>query len=206
MTIHLVHLADAAAQAWRNGGGRTRELLAWPTADAWQLRVSVADIARDGPFSNFPGVQRWFAVLEGAGVMLALPDADVQLTGHSPPCCFDGEAAPGCRLLAGPTRDLNLMSLRQHGQGLMRRALPGEPLRAGPAWRGLFNVEGVTLRTGTEETALPPFTLAWSTQSAGDWQVIHDASLAADADAAAGAARAWWLSFTRAPQPSETPT
>jgi environmental stress-induced protein Ves len=34
------------------------------------LRISVAEITRDGPFSAFAGVQRWFAVLEGAGVML----------------------------------------------------------------------------------------------------------------------------------------
>ena len=31
-------------------------------------------IAADGPFSPFPGVQRWFAVLSGAGVQLGLAD------------------------------------------------------------------------------------------------------------------------------------
>jgi environmental stress-induced protein Ves len=60
------------AQTWRNGGGSTRELLAWPEAGAWQLRISVAEITRDGPFSAFAGVQRWFAVLRGDGVRLRL--------------------------------------------------------------------------------------------------------------------------------------
>ena len=41
-------------QPWRNGGGRTRELLVWPAGDGlggttdWQLRVSVADITKNG--------------------------------------------------------------------------------------------------------------------------------------------------------------
>ena len=57
---------ERVAARWRNGGGRTRELLAWPDAADWKVRVSVADVESDGPFSAFPGVQRWFAVLEGA--------------------------------------------------------------------------------------------------------------------------------------------
>ena len=65
-----VRLADCPPQPWRNGGGVTRELLAWPQAADWRLRVSVADIERDGPFSPFPGVDRWFAVIEGDGVEL----------------------------------------------------------------------------------------------------------------------------------------
>ena len=60
-------------QPWRNGGGVTRELLAWPDGGDWRVRVSVADIDADGPFSAFPGVERWFAVLEGAGVALRSP-------------------------------------------------------------------------------------------------------------------------------------
>ena len=33
--------------------------------DDWTLRISVADIDADGPFSPFPGITRWFAVLDG---------------------------------------------------------------------------------------------------------------------------------------------
>ena len=71
-TPTLVLGADIAPQRWRNGGGWTRELLAWPDAAGWQVRLSVADVERDGPFSAFPGVQRWFAVLEGEGVELTV--------------------------------------------------------------------------------------------------------------------------------------
>ena len=55
---------------WRNGGGVTRELLAWPDPHDWLLRVSVADIHASGPFSKFPGVDRWFAVLAGGAVSI----------------------------------------------------------------------------------------------------------------------------------------
>lgn len=72
--IASVRLADCTPQPWRNGGGVTRELLIWtrpnrvssePTGSDWSVRVSVADIAHDGPFSSFPGIDRYFAVLEG---------------------------------------------------------------------------------------------------------------------------------------------
>jgi environmental stress-induced protein Ves len=61
--IRTMALGHASEQTWRNGGGSTRELLAWPEATDWQARISVAEITRDGPFSAFAGVQRWFAVL-----------------------------------------------------------------------------------------------------------------------------------------------
>ena len=72
--MNLVRCDALEPQPWRNGGGLTRELLAWPSRDDWALRISVADIRADGPFSAFPGVDRWFAVLEGDGVLLALPE------------------------------------------------------------------------------------------------------------------------------------
>lgn len=101
--------ADMPAVPWKNGGGVTRDLLCWPDAAAWKLRISLADIATDGPFSDFPGVQRWFAVVEGAGVELAFGARRHVQRVEDAPLIFDGAHAPGCRLLNGPTRDLNVM-------------------------------------------------------------------------------------------------
>ena len=53
MTPRLIALAATPPQPWRNGGGVTRELLAWPAGGGWQVRVSVAEIEADGPFSPF---------------------------------------------------------------------------------------------------------------------------------------------------------
>ncbi len=129
----MVRVADVAPQPWKNGGGRTRELLAWPRTDAWLVRVSVADIDADGPFSAFADIERCFAVLDGAGVVLSLPGGDVRLGPQDDAIRFAGEAAPMCRLIDGPTRDLNLMVRRGAGHARMQR----RPATRG-RWRGLF--------------------------------------------------------------------
>lgn len=125
MTPRLIELAGCPAQPWRNGAGRTHELLAWPAGEDWTVRVSLAEIEREAPFSAFPGVERWFAVVEGAGVRLDFAGRPLEVTTATRPLRFAGEAAPGCTLIAGPTRDLNLMVRRSRGRGWMCRARPG---------------------------------------------------------------------------------
>lgn len=197
MNPRLIRVADTPPQPWRNGGGSTRELLAWPSAANaahWQLRLSVADIAADGPFSEFVGVQRWFAVLQGAGVALTIAGRAQQQRLADAPLCFDGAAHTDCRLLDGPTRDLNLM-LRQRAGGLLP-AQPGLPWQSPGPVCGLFSrVPGrcqITARPGAVPTlaALPalallwfdaaPARLAWQPAAASDG---HDDNIA----------RAWWL-------------
>jgi hypothetical protein len=109
---------------WKNGGGVTRELLAWPGDGDWRVRISVAEIEADGPFSSFPGVDRWFAVLAGGGVALTIAGREQVRRAGDPPLAFSGDAPVGCRLLQGPSRDLNLM-LRGVA-GTMRPAVGGE--------------------------------------------------------------------------------
>lgn len=132
MSLHwnTVQLLDAPAQPWKNGGGTTQELGRWPAEGDWRWRISVARIEQDGPFSPYPGVQRWFAVLDGAGVLLRVERPGEQgtkagyelrrLTTQSPPVRFAGSAKVDCTLLAGATRDLNLM-VREPGAGMMFR-------------------------------------------------------------------------------------
>src|SRR5690554_3842924 len=110
MPTTIIDSTAIAPQPWRNGGGQTRELLTWPEGNDWQLRISVADIETDGPFSAFDGVQRWFTVLHGPGVELKFTDAKHVLRCGDDPLKFDGGEFPYCQLLDGPTRDLNLMA------------------------------------------------------------------------------------------------
>jgi uncharacterized protein len=186
---HVVELASVAPQPWRNGGGVTREVLAWPPGSGsdWLLRISVAEIERDGPFSPFPGVQRCFTVLEGAGVVLGFGEGEQMLTRESPPLGFDGAAAPSCRLVDGPTRDLNLMARASAGRPLMRPVDGAAPADSGPAtrWRGIYTAEPLRLAVGDATTlVLPPHSLAWS-DAAAPWLAMG----------AAPAPRAWWLSL-----------
>jgi environmental stress-induced protein Ves len=138
MDLLVVHAFDIPPQAWRNGAGQTRELLAWPDASSWQLRISLADVTQGGPFSAYPGVERWIAVVEGAGIELDLAGQAHRLDPRSEPLRFDGAEAVQCRLLDGPTRDLNLMSASGHGRML--------PAQSGAAWTSAMPQRGIFTR------------------------------------------------------------
>jgi uncharacterized protein len=187
-----VTLAEVPPQPWRNGGGLTRELLAWPADGPWLARISVADITRNGDFSVYPGVERWFAVIEGTGVELDFEVGSLLLTNCSDPFRFDGEQTPACRLLAGPTRDLNLMAQRACGSSQMQRVQPGLAWHSGAELRAVFTTGPMTLRVGARpETRLAAGTLAWDDGGdAAPWRALLPI----------GAPPAWWLSLQfRAP-------
>ncbi len=129
MSWNIVRLGEVAATPWRNGGGVTRELLAWPEGAHWKVRMSVAEVAQDGPVSRVPGVERWFAVLAGAGVRLRLEGATHALATGSAPFRFDGGAATDCALVAGPTQDFNLML--RGCSGRMERLHGGRAVESG---------------------------------------------------------------------------
>lgn len=191
MTLRLIHAQECAPQPWRNGGGQTRELLVWPPKGEWQLRISRADIAADGPFSAFPGVQRWFAVLQGAGVELALPMPQTLRAGDAP-LEFDGAAAPDCSLLDGPTQDLNLMA--RQGQGCMQAVVAGQAWLSTRAQRGLYATGAGTWSDGACLIHISAHTLLWhDTPDSAPWTFTPDAKAKAKAP---HRAPAYWLDFT----------
>ncbi|HYF17320.1 MAG TPA: HutD family protein [Ramlibacter sp.] len=158
----LVSLDAVAPQPWRNGGGSTRELLAWPSPQRWTVRISVADVTRAGPFSRFAGVERWFAVLEGRGVELRMPDGLHVLASTSPPLRFDGGVDVDCSLVDGPTRDLNLMA--PPGAAHLRRIGPhGHASHAGAgSLVALYaHRHAATVVEGVHPVHVPPYHLAW---------------------------------------------
>jgi environmental stress-induced protein Ves len=159
----LIQADEVAAQSWRNGGGLTRELLRWPIAAAaadWQLRISLAEVRSDGPFSIFPGIQRWFSVIDGAGVRLSLSGADHLLQPGHEPLNFSGELPVNCVLVDGPTRDLNLM--HAGGSASMARVQPGTSWRSSLSMRGLFTrVAGLWSTPDMPALQLPAHCLLW---------------------------------------------
>ena len=148
---------DACAcppRPWKNGGGLTRELFADAPGDGWRVRLSLADITCDGPFSPFPGTTRWFTVVEGAGVRLGEGPQALDLAPGDPPWRFDGALAPACRLRGGPTRDLNLML--RGADGALEPARVGAPGTRRARWRGLFTAGALHCRVGAHGHALAP--------------------------------------------------
>lgn len=121
MIWQIINLEQTPSSPWKNGGGVTRELVAWPRNSNWDWRMSVAEVASDGAFSRFEGVQRWFAVLNGNGVQLQMDEAVHVLTVSSEPFSFDGAAAVDCKLLSGATQDFNLMTRCNKAKAAMYR-------------------------------------------------------------------------------------
>jgi environmental stress-induced protein Ves len=194
--VQLIQADSVQPQAWRNGGGQTRELLVWPGANDWRLRISRADIEADGPFSAFAGVQRWFVVLSGYGVVLHMPTPDGHtldhhlLPGHTP-LHFDGGLAPGCSLIDGATQDLNLMA--RGGKAGMQDVVTDQPWPADFAMRGIYTACSGTWSDGLQAITLAAHSLQW---------VEHRTAAAMRFTANnTEPTRAWWLGYT----PDTTP-
>jgi environmental stress-induced protein Ves len=159
MTARAIALDSVRPQPWRNVGGMTRELLALPDGSDWNVRLSVADIDANGAFSAFPGVVRWFAVFEGAGVDLDFQSGSRRITRTDPPLRFEGDAAPMCRLVDGPTRDLNLML--RNADGAMALAIDHRPWSPAGQACGLFAVVDGVCHAGARPERVLARTLLW---------------------------------------------
>ncbi len=107
--MQIVRPAQWVTQPWRNGGGITHEVLREGPADAFTLRISVADVDRAGPFSRFPGIERWITLLEGKGFTLHRGEVSHRIDQPFVPFRFSGNDAIDCTLVEGPVRDLNVM-------------------------------------------------------------------------------------------------
>ncbi len=180
VAVRVVDAAACAPRPWANGGGATRELASGVAAGdagpddtggriaglpAFDWRLSLADIDREGPFSALAGVDRLFAPIAGR-VALAFGARDpVTLGTDDAPFAFDGALAPHARLDGGrPARALNLMCTRGCRAGAMRRvalADGGAPDRGwaraavagGAALRGWFVQAGRVGAGGVEHGA-----------------------------------------------------
>ncbi|HEY2023716.1 HutD family protein [Paraburkholderia sp.] len=126
--VALIRGADLVAAPWKNGGGVTREVTAFPQCEAgaapgdFVWRVSVADVAQAGPFSRFDGIDRTLVLLSGAGMLLDEMDGARVVNTHALTqpldiARFDGAARIDARLIDGATRDFNLMVRRDMARG-----------------------------------------------------------------------------------------
>ncbi|MBD0675234.1 HutD family protein [Streptomyces sp. CBMA156] len=113
--FQVLRAGERPATAWLNGGGVTREVAGFPAGtglDAFDWRVSLADVATAGPFSPFPGIDRVITLVEGAGMTLTVDGAEQLVDVPFRPFAFSGDATTDCRLSAGPVVDFNVMTRR----------------------------------------------------------------------------------------------
>ena len=116
MTI-LIPFASLSAAPWKNGSGSTTEIAIAPgdaTLHSFDWRLSLATIAHSGAFSQFPGVDRTLALVDGAGFTLDIDGSRHVLSDlDEGTIAFPGEAAVNATLHGGPTLDFNVMTRRE---------------------------------------------------------------------------------------------
>jgi uncharacterized protein len=178
----VVRRRDYRETQWRNGGGVTYEIAREPpAADAFEWRLSLARIHRDGPFSDFSGYQRALTLVSGAGCRLSgLRSKPVELRQVGATALFDGAAAITCELLAGPCEDLNLM-VRAPGrivsvEQFSLLAHDTESLRANCSCAA-FCLEGAVeclhLSSGERVTLAVQDTLLVDAADAAEWRLLR---------------------------------
>ncbi len=103
---------------WKNGKGKTIELfqLASENTNSFLLRISMATVSSDGPFSVFPNIDRTLILISGPGMILKNLSSEFTLNERLQPFNFAGEDFINCRLLGGPCLDFNVMVDRRYGK------------------------------------------------------------------------------------------
>lgn len=119
--IQIIRYEECESSLWKNGGGSTKQLFISPKeADLsnFDFRISIATISSDGPFSQFPSIDRQLCILEGAGVKLKMMSNDAAeaneliLRPNEPAFCFSGETQIESQLLDKQIIDFNVMTKR----------------------------------------------------------------------------------------------
>ncbi len=144
---------DRVAGPWANGGGITYEVMRSPQGGAdFDWRVSIAEIANDGPFSLYPEVDRVLILLRGA--MDLVIDGVSRKVPRFSPIAFAGESDVEARLSQGPTMDLNVMTRRGRADAQVDLLTgPAIPLgRVHAAARAVIVLDGVWTAVGVAES------------------------------------------------------
>jgi len=123
MTLHPAQARPAAR--WKNGKGVTCEIAIFPpgaTIDNFDWRVSIAEVSEGGSFSNFPGIDRQLAVLDGTITLDIAGKSPITLGPGSNIVAFSGEVSCSADIPDGPARDLNVMTRRGRFSSRIGRA------------------------------------------------------------------------------------
>ena len=117
--MRLITFDSLTPVPWKNGGGITRQIAISPAGSdmgddmgSFDWRISTAEVAQDGPFSRFEGVDRQLWILDGAGLELRFGSGERQRLVPGGQLAFPGEAEVHGALVGGPVSDLNVMVRR----------------------------------------------------------------------------------------------
>jgi environmental stress-induced protein Ves len=106
----VVSATENRPERWKNGLGWTTEIVRVPDTDDWRWRLSLAESDQHAEFSTFPNVDRELILMTGAGLRLRFADGEIrELRTRYQSHRFSGERQVRGELIAGPTKQLNLM-------------------------------------------------------------------------------------------------
>lgn len=162
----LIQYASLRPTPWKNGGGVTTELAMSPPGAGlgdFDWRVSLASIAEDGPFSQFPGVDRTLVMVAGDGVLLEVGDQRVVLSPSEPLVEFAGEDPVHATVGGQSTLDFNVLTRRgSYRHRIERFEVCGSvplPRRSGTTLVFLADGESLSVSSARERLALVRYDL-----------------------------------------------
>ncbi|RWC27026.1 MAG: HutD family protein [Mesorhizobium sp.] len=182
--MRVLRAADYKSMPWKNGGGVTTEIAVSPAnagLDDFDWRVSMARVELSGPFSQFAGIDRTLAVLEGEGIVL-------DIAGYPPTSInratalfsFPADVQTSATLIGGPITDLNVMTRRRvtHSVERLVIATPVE-IRTEAGTTLILCLDGDVIVPAAEPVRLGPFDtlLSGSERTSLLVQPAHEATL-----------------------------
>jgi len=153
--MEIIRYAELKAHPWRNGGGVTREVARHPRTtsmqtalqtgprdtgqdNAWDWRVSIAEVSKAGPFSAYAGMDRVLTVIDGDLLLLSVDGAEHPLEKYRP-FRFSGDADSAGALPTGDIRDLNVITRNGAFKGYTS-IIELSKKRAHPVFAGQFGI------------------------------------------------------------------
>ncbi|MDR6982422.1 environmental stress-induced protein Ves [Rheinheimera pacifica] len=133
MSIEIITPEQWQTQRWQNGGGITHQLCRQDDGQGLLWRLSIAEVASDGPFSRFDNIDRIILLLTGEGFCLhGVGDNPQVLDTPLTPFAFAGETTIHCSLVNGAVRDFNLMTRRDTMQAQLQVLTIGSAVQTLP--------------------------------------------------------------------------
>lgn len=160
--MRILRAADYRVMPWKNGGGTTTEIAVSPDGaglDDFDWRVSMARVEGSGPFSQFAGIDRTLAILEGDGIVLDIagrPPTSVNRT--TALFSFPADVPTAAKLVGGPITDLNVMTHRGRTTHSVERLAVSAPveIRTEPGTTLILCLEGEVVIAAAEPVRLGP--------------------------------------------------
>lgn len=131
MSARLLRHDTYNRKPWNNGGGMTQDVWLWPgtaSQDGFDIRLSLASIDTDGPFSSFPGIDRTITQVGGAPFVLDFGGIREHRMEVLRPFSFDSMQTPSSRLNDGGASAFNVMTRQGKWTHQVSIVRGGEPL------------------------------------------------------------------------------